>query len=176
MSERTEEGGEGGMPTPPRAVRLTFTYEGEEVSLASRQPVEMIAPPTDQLSGYEGEQGFWIEVRTDQEQTLHRRVMQNPLRQDVEVFSPDPEQPSVSRVPLLEEKPSGSFVVVVPELDEADHLTLMSSTGAPSSSAAAAREVVSSEEPASRAQGGGPATEFARFSLWPPEGEGGGGP
>ena len=154
-------------------MRLTFTYEGEEVSLASRQPVEMIAPPTDQLSGYEGEQGFWIEVRTDREQTLHRRVMHNPLRHDVEVFSPDPERPSVSRVPLLEENPSGSFVVVVPELDEADHLTLMSSAAPSSSSAAAAREV--SSEEAARAQSGGPATEFARFSLRPPERREGGG-
>ncbi len=37
----------------PRAVRLTFTYEGDEVRLASRQPVEMIAPPGDELSGRE---------------------------------------------------------------------------------------------------------------------------
>ena len=49
-----------------RAVRLTFTYEGDEVCLVSRQPVEMIAPPTDRLSRYEGEQGFWIEVRSRQ--------------------------------------------------------------------------------------------------------------
>jgi hypothetical protein len=150
MSERTEE--EAGMPAPPpRAVRLTFTYEGDQVSLASRQPVEMIAPPTDQLSGYEGEQGFWIEVRNDREETLHRRVMQDPLRRDVEVFSPDPEH-SVYRVPV--EKVSGSFVVVVPELEEADHVSLMSSA-APSAAARA------------------PANEFARFSLRP-EREGGG--
>jgi hypothetical protein len=150
MSERTEE--EAGMPAPPpRAVRLTFTYEGDQVSLASRQPVEMIAPPTDQLSGYEGEQGFWIEVRNDREEALHRRVMQDPLRQDVEVFSPDPEH-SVYRVPV--EKVSGSFVVVVPELEEADHVSLMSSA-APSAAARA------------------PANEFARFSLRP-EREGGG--
>jgi hypothetical protein len=159
MSERRQDG----RPAPPRALRLRFTYEGDEVRLASRQPVDMMAPPTDQLSGYEGEQGFWIEVRSDQEETLHRRVMQDPLRQDVEVFSPDPEQ-SVSRAPV--EKVSGSFVVVVPELEEADHVSLMSS-GAPS---AAARDV--STEAAARAPAG-PATEFARFSLRP-EREGGG--
>ena len=151
MSER----GQDGMPALPRAVRLTFTYEGEEVRLVSRQPVEMIVPPTDKLSGYEGEQGFWVEVRTSQDETLHRRVMEDPLRQDVEVFSPDPEQ-SVSRRPV--EKPSGSFSMVVPDFDEADHVALMSS-GAPS---AAARGV--SPEEAARAPSGS-ATEFARFSL-----------
>jgi len=86
-------------------VRLTFTYEGDEVRLVSQQPVEMIVPPTNALSGYEGEQGFWVEVRSEQEAALHRRVMDDPLRQDVEVFSPDPEQ-SIARTPV--EKPSGS--------------------------------------------------------------------
>jgi hypothetical protein len=144
----------------PRALRLTFAYEGEEVRLQSRRPVEMIAPPGDELSG--SEQGFWIEVRDEKDDTLHRLVMEDPLSRDVEVFSPDAEQ-SVYRVPV--EKPSGLFVVVVPDLEEADHVTLMSS-GAPS---AAAREV--SPEAASRAPAG-PAAEFARFSLRP-DSEGG---
>jgi hypothetical protein len=130
-----------------RVVRLTFTYEGDDVRLASQQPVEMIIPPTDALSGYEGEQGFWVEVRSGQDETLHRRVMDDPLRQDVEVFSPDPEQ-SVARTPV--EKPSGIFTVLVPDLDEADHVTLMSSAAPGTAPEVATR---------------GPATEFARFSL-----------
>jgi len=132
-----------------RVVRLTFTYEGDDVHLVGQQPVEMIIPPTDALSGYEGEQGFWVEVRSGQDETLHRRVMDDPLRQDVEVFSPDPEQ-SVARTPV--EKPSGIFTVLVPDLDEADHVTLMTSA-APS----IARETTVR----------GPATELARFSLRP---------
>lgn len=145
MSERGQEG----MPAPPTAVRLTFTYEGDEVRLVSRQPVEMIIPPTDALSGYEGEQGFWVEVRSGQDETLHRRVMDDPLRQDVEIFSPDPEQ-SVARTPV--EKPSGIFTVLVPDLEEADHVTLMSSSAPGIAPEMAAR---------------GPATELARFSLRP---------
>jgi hypothetical protein len=137
----------------PRALRLTFAYEGEEVRLQNLRPVEMIAPPGDELSG--SEQGFWIEVRDEKDDTLHRLVMEDPLSRDVEVFSPDPEH-SVYRVPV--EKPSGLFVVVVPDLEGADHVALMSS-GAPS---AAAREV--SPEVASRAPAG-PAAEFARFPL-----------
>ena len=141
MSER----GQDGVPAPLRAVRLTFTYESdEEIRLVGRQPMEMVTPPTDALSGYEGEQGFWIEVRSDQDETLYRWVMQDPLRQDVEVFSPDPKEP-VTRRPV--EKPSGSFSVVVPDLEEADHVALLSSR-APSAHAPAR-----------------PATEFARFSL-----------
>lgn len=159
MSERGREGG----PGPPKAVRLTFTFEGDEVRLVSRQPVEMIAPPTDKLDGYEHEQGFWLEVRTGQDETLHRQVMQDPLRYDVEVFSPDPEQ-SVFRIPVGER--SGSFTVVVPDLSEADHVALLSS-GAPT---AAARGMT--PEAAARAPSG-PATEFARFPLRPDRGGGG---
>jgi hypothetical protein len=90
-------------------------------------------------------------VRDEKDDTLHRLVMQDPLSRDVEVFSPDPEH-SVYRAPV--EEASGIFVVVVPELEEADHVALMSS-GAPSS--AAARGVAP--------EAAGPATEFARFSL-----------
>jgi hypothetical protein len=32
------EWGQEGMPAPPTAVRLTFTYEGDEVRLVSQQP------------------------------------------------------------------------------------------------------------------------------------------
>jgi hypothetical protein len=130
-----------------RAVRLKFTYEGDEVRLVSQQPVEMIVPPTDALSGYEGEQGFWVEVRNGQDKALHRRVMDDPLRQDVEVFSPDPEQ-SIVRTPV--EKPSGVFTVLVPDLEEADHIALMTSAAPSIQRETAAR---------------GPATELARFSL-----------
>ncbi len=141
---------QGGMP---RAVRLTFTYEGDEVRLVSQRPLEMIAPPGDELSGRE--QGVWIEVRDEKDDTLHRLVIQDPLRPDVEIFSPESER-SVSQAPV--EKASGSFVVVVPDLANADHVALMSS-GAPS---AAVRGV--SPEAAARTPTG-PATEFVRFSL-----------
>ncbi len=141
---------QGGMP---RAVRLTFTYEGDEVRLVSQRPLEMVAPPGDELSGRE--QGFWIEVRDEKDDTLHRLVIQDPLRRGVEVFSPDPER-SVSQAPV--EKASGSFVVVVPDLANADHVALMSS----GASSAGVRGV--SPEEAARTPAG-PATEFARFSL-----------
>jgi hypothetical protein len=148
------EQGRDSEPATSRAVRLTFAYEGNEVHLVSQQPLEMMLPPTDALSGYEGEQGFWVEVRSGQEETLYRSVMQDPFRQDSEVFSPDPEQ-TIARVPV--EKPSGAFAVLVPDLDEADHVALMGST-APGMALAAT--------------GRGPASELARFSLRPDDGSG----
>jgi hypothetical protein len=159
MSER----GQDDISTPPSAVRLTFNYQGDEVRLVNWQPMEMIAPPSDRLSEYEGEQGFWIEVRSDQEETLHRRVMQDPLRRDIEVFSSDLDRTLV-RVPV--EKPTGSFSVVVPDFEEADHVALLSS-GAPSASTRGISPEMAARTPA------GPAIEFARFSFRPDRERGG---
>jgi hypothetical protein len=108
------------------AIRLIFEYEGDEVRLVSQQRVEMYVPPSDDVDGYE-EQGLWGEVRRADEVTLYRRLLSEPMPRAVEVFSNDPEQ-TILRVPT--ERPSGTFVVVVPDLDEADHLSLTSS-GAP---------------------------------------------
>jgi hypothetical protein len=155
MSYDISEQREDGMPASPRALRLRFTYEGDEVRLVRRQPVETITSPTDALSGYEGQQGFWVEVRSGQDEVLYRQVRDDPLRHDVEVFSPDPAQ-SVFRIPV--ENPSGTFSVLVPDLDEADHVALISSA-APDMAPEAAR---------------GSATELARFSLRPPSSEGSG--
>ncbi|MFN2495593.1 MAG: hypothetical protein ABR608_06770 [Pseudonocardiaceae bacterium] len=144
------------MPPVPRAVRLVFDYEGDDVRLVSRQPVEMVVPPTDPVSGQEAELGSWVEVRSGQEATLYRRVIPGLFRADTEVFSPDP-QYSVSRAPL--DVPAGTVSVVVPELAEADHIALVSSAR-PSRAEAVGAE-------------GAPAAavEVARFAFGPQGGQ-----
>jgi hypothetical protein len=137
-------------PRSRQAMRLIFTYEGDEIRLVSRQPVEVVIPPTDPVVDVEGEQGFWVEVRSADETTLYRRILPDPFQRDVEVFSDDPEQ-SISWVPVAE--PRGSFSVLVPA-GEADHVVLFSSA------VAEARALVAPEEAA-----GAPAVEVTRFSL-----------
>jgi hypothetical protein len=105
-----------------RSVRLIYSYDGDDVRLQSRQPVEMLAPPSDPVEGYENQTGFWTEVRDAQGSVLHRQIMHNPVRRDAEVFSPDPER-SIARVPI--ERPHGAFAVVVPLVPGADHVALM---------------------------------------------------
>jgi hypothetical protein len=119
-----------------RSVRLIFSYDGDEVRLESRQPVEMLASPSDPVEGYENETGFWTEVRDAQGSVLHRQIMHDPVRRDAEVFSPDPER-SIARVPI--ERPHGAFAVLVPLVPEADHVALM---GVPAAGAAAFAPVV----------------------------------
>ena len=130
---------------PRKAVRLIFSYDGNDVQLVSQQPVEMVLPASDPVSGHEGQKGFWAELKDQKNQTLFRRVMHNPMSGDVESFSNDPTQ-TVTRHPVPSSK--GVFVVLVPDTEEGHAITLSSSTG---------------EGQAMLAMK--PATEIARFEL-----------
>lgn len=142
----------------PKAMRLTFSYQGDQVKLVSQQPVDMTVPPSDPVKGYEEQKGFWAEVKSDQDKTLFRRVLHNPTRNDAEVFSDDPEQ-SISRQPAPKRK--GVFVVVVPASDKGHEVTLSRSTGQPDVETEGAPKGMA----AMRSLATGPATEIARFKL-----------
>jgi len=120
------------------AVRLTFAYDGDDVRLLSRHRVEMTIPPGDALEGHEAQAGFWAEVRGVDGRVLHRRVIHDPIQRSVELFSDDPEQ-TLSRVPV--ERPEGVFTLVVPDVEDADHVALISSGPQLPGARAAAREI-----------------------------------
>lgn len=109
---------------PAKAVRMIFAFDGDHLHLVSQQSVEMVVPPSDPVQGIEGHKGFWYELRDDQDRPLYRRVMHNPMQEDAEVFSDDPEQ-SVARHIVPNRK--GVFVVVVPDVEEGRMVTLSSS-------------------------------------------------
>ncbi|HEY0080284.1 MAG TPA: hypothetical protein VGB73_16865 [Pyrinomonadaceae bacterium] len=106
-----------------RSLRLIFAYEGGSVRLVGRQSVEMIPPPSDSLAGREGETGFWYELRDSQGRALYRRLMQNPIQYSTEVLSNDPMRP-VERRDVQE--PRGVFVLISPDIEEAQTLALFS--------------------------------------------------
>jgi len=121
-----------------RALRLTFAYEGSTVHLVSSQSVEMILPPSHPLNAHENETGFWVTLADTAGKPVYRRIMQNPVRLDQEVFSPDAKQ-SVHRVNVAKQK--GSFVVLVPDVAQARTLILFSHPLDLKSVAAPAREL-----------------------------------
>ena len=130
----------------PGAVRLIFSYEGNDIKLESRQRVNMVVAPGEPVvaeGAPEERSGFWVEIRDGADQPLRRQLLHNPIPRDAEVFSDDPAQ-SVARIPL--ERPSGVFSVLVPEIEEAEYVALI---GTPP------------EQPADLVQ----AREIARFSL-----------
>ncbi|HEX6673530.1 MAG TPA: hypothetical protein VF486_00675 [Actinomycetes bacterium] len=114
-------------PEPRGAVRLTFRYEGDEVRLVSSRRLDKLVPPDPDAEEAAERRGFFAEVRGADGSVLHRRLLHPPVRRDAEVFSDDPQR-SLGRVPV--ERPSGVFSLVVPDLEEADHVALVE-RGAP---------------------------------------------
>ena len=111
----------------PRALRLTFAYEGEKVKLVGRQPIEKRVRATDPIlkEGEAGQySGFWIELRDAENQTIYRRVLHDPIQSSVEVPSDDPNR-SFERHTV--ENPRGTFFVIIPDLDQADSLVIFNS-------------------------------------------------
>lgn len=126
------------------ALRLTFEYEGSNVKLVSKQKVEMILPPTQSLTGHENQTGFWFMLSNAQGTPVYRRAVHNPIAYDREIFSNNPEHPSVQRVPVAE--PKGTFILLVPDVQEAKTIQLFS-------------------HPLNPAGRGLAASEFARFDI-----------
>lgn len=112
-------------PEPMKAMRLTFSYDGDDVKLISQQRTEMMVPPSDPLKGYGKHKGFWAELKNERDKTLYRHVMHNPTRNDAEVFPETPGQ-SISREPAPKRK--GVFVVVVPDTNKGEEVTLCRSS------------------------------------------------
>jgi hypothetical protein len=135
----------------PKSMRLIFSYDGDDVKLISQQPVQMMAPPSDPVKGYDKRKGFWAELKSDRDKTLYRQVMHNPTRNDAEVFSDDPDE-GISREPAPKRK--GVFVVVVPDSDKGREVTLSRSAPDRKGPARGIRALASK-----------PATEILRFKL-----------
>jgi hypothetical protein len=123
---------------PAKALRMIFAFDGEHVHLVSQEPVEMALPPSDPVQGVEGHKGFWYDLRDAQDRALYRRVMHNPMQEDVEVFSDDPKQ-SIARQTAPHRK--GVFVVVVPDVEQGHSVTLSSSPRRVELAAQPAREI-----------------------------------
>ena len=112
--------GDRGRPVPVH--RLTFDYDGDQISLASDQVVNMISPPGHSLDESEASAGFSVIVRDADNRALYRFTGPSPIRNDAEVFSPDPSN-SLHRVPVQERR--GTFVVLVPHIEGAASVELV---------------------------------------------------
>lgn len=134
-----------------KAMRLTFSYDGDDVKLLSQQRTEMIVPPSDALKGYAKYKGFWAELRSASDKTLYRSVMHNPTKNDAEIFPESPGE-GISRQPAPKRK--GVFVVVVPDTDKGEQVILRRSEPATKGPAKGIRALASK-----------PAEEIMRFKL-----------
>lgn len=124
---------------PSRAIRVTLSYQGQDLRLVSRRMLHMRTLPSDPLDVSQKQVGFWFQVEDANGRLLYRRTMHNPIRFDTETPSDDSERP-LKRVPLGE--PAGTFFLLVPFLREAKTVRVFSSPFEPGKDTDPAREIM----------------------------------
>jgi hypothetical protein len=147
-----QTGPEGG--AAPSAWRLTFEYEGDVVRLVAQQRVAMVTAPDDAELLARGRAGYWVEVRDAAGKVLYQQVLNNPIRQTYEVFSPDPDE-GPRHVDATGSK--GVFQAVVPDLPGATEVAVFGQASPRELAESDARELVAGRLGETPPPGGGPA-------------------
>jgi hypothetical protein len=80
-------------PSPTRAVRLIFEYDGNQVRLVGQVPVEMTVTSVD-VTPSEGP-AYYVDTRDAADQTLARVTAHGAFATSAEVFPEQPGQPIV---------------------------------------------------------------------------------
>lgn len=103
-----------------RSVRLILEESGGEIRLISREPVNMMPPPTP-VTPERGQSGVWAELRTRDEKPVYQQILAQLTVPGMEVFSNDPKE-SIRRVDT--DRPR-TVVLIVPDTEEARSLVIM---------------------------------------------------
>jgi hypothetical protein len=104
-----------------KARRLTFSYKGTNIKLISENKIEKKLPPSSNISN---KSGSWFEVIDDKQNVLYQRVISNPIRTDIEVFS-DESKESIMRQKISQIE--GVFSILIPDVPDAKSFSLFSS-------------------------------------------------
>jgi hypothetical protein len=116
---------------------LTFRYDGDDVRLADRRLVRMIAPASVGPPPEAGKQsGSWVELRDDSDRLLFHRVLHDPFETRADHHSEEGSIEMHTRPPG-----SGEFDVILPALPNAVTATLWSSPPDPKLAHEPAREL-----------------------------------
>jgi hypothetical protein len=107
------------------AIRLTFEYRGNDVSLRSARRLRKRTPPN--VTGAELKRpceaaGDWVELRDKEDQVLYRHRTSDLIPTHIEVRSGDPKQPFKRIQGQLDH---GTFRVLIPAVDAARRFVLL---------------------------------------------------
>ncbi|MFI8828786.1 hypothetical protein [Streptomyces sp. NPDC053431] len=118
------------------AIRLTFEYQGHHIELIASEHVDLVLPGGQGVqqglavglapAGPNEEPGVSVSYRVDllnaRGQRLHSHPLDNPVIEEAEVPSADPDRPFTHQ-PVSQAK--GRFYVLVPALAEAKEVALL---------------------------------------------------
>lgn len=118
------------------ALRLTFSYNRESVTLDSIQTLEEMPTSESDPLEHDPEAGFWYELRDADNTTLYRQVIHNPLRYDAEIYL---DEETIVR--QVFDDYADTFDLLVPKLPTATQIALFSSPLNPETLGEAATEL-----------------------------------
>jgi hypothetical protein len=119
------------------ALRLTFSYNRENVTLDFTQTLEEMPTPESDPLEHDPEAGFWYELRDAENTTLYRQVLQNPVRYDAEIYL----EAGETIVRQVFDDYADTFDLLVPALPTATQIALFSSPLNPETLGEAATEL-----------------------------------
>lgn len=103
----------------PRSIRFTFAYDEAGIRLIDRTSRMKPPPPSDRLDAPLRPDTIVAELRIASGAVLYRKLLRDPIPQDVEVFSPDASSRRLAMAPAR-----GSFSVVVPSVRRAEEVVI----------------------------------------------------
>jgi len=111
----------------PQTLRITFHYDADgQITKVVRKTFEMIAPGSPGPPPVENEDvGTWVELRDVKNTTLFHQLVHDPFQTHAEVYSPEGTIEAFDRPPQ-----AGQFDVLLPAMDAAEDLALISGGGA----------------------------------------------
>jgi hypothetical protein len=102
-------------------LRLTFSYRERRVQLILMEEIEMLVPPSMDITSRPPGAEFWYELQDGRRAPLYRRTQRNPLDPSVEVLTDNPERPFAV---VDSGRTEGEFTLLVPRLPEARSVVL----------------------------------------------------
>ena len=103
------------------ALRLTFAFRGSQVQLVLIEAIDMIVPPSLDITDQPPGSAFWFELQDGKQTPIYRRVQRHQMSPSVEVRTDDPERP-IAYVDSGREY--GEFTLLVPSLPQARAVAL----------------------------------------------------
>jgi hypothetical protein len=103
------------------ALRLTFAYRRARVQLVLVEPIDMVVPPSMDITDQPPGAAFWFELEDRKGTTLYRRSQRSPMRPTVEVQTGNAEHPLAHLDAGIE---TGEFTLLVPSLPQAQAVAM----------------------------------------------------
>ena len=98
------------------AIRLTFSYDGDKINVTSKQKINKFLPPADNIAGQEASSRFWYELRDSKSNVIYDQNLNDIIKDDVEIFSTNPNDPAFMMHELSDKK--GVFSIVIPDMPD----------------------------------------------------------